>query len=75
LRYTSRCSFPDNEVVGKHAHYAGKRIKRGLFKTKKGVILNADVNAVYNIPGQGVPDAFADGIKGAGLHPVLVGLA
>ena len=48
-RYTSKCSFLDNEEVKKHKEYVGKRIKRGLFKTKKGLLINADVNAAYNI--------------------------
>ncbi len=73
--YTSRCSFLDGEAVGQHTQYAGQRVKRGLFRTRAGVIINADVNAAYNILQQGVPEAFADGIEGAGLHPVLIGLA
>lgn len=47
--YTSKCSFIDNEDVCKHDKYKGKRIKRGLFKTNKGKLINADVNAAYNI--------------------------
>ena len=47
--YTSKCSFLDSEVVQKHEIYAGKRIKRGLFKTAKGVFINADINAAFNI--------------------------
>jgi len=74
-RYTSRCSFADGEVVGRHAQHAGQRIKRGLFRARSGVLINADVNAAYHILRQGVPEAFADGIEGAGLHPVLIGLA
>jgi len=72
--YTSRCSFMDGEVIGRHARYAGKRIRRGLFRTKAGTIINADVNAAYNILQKAVPEAFADGIEGVGLHPVLLGL-
>lgn len=47
--YTSKCSFLDNESVEKHDVYMGKRIKRGLFKTSNGSLINADVNASYNI--------------------------
>ncbi|GAH12050.1 unnamed protein product, partial [marine sediment metagenome] len=47
--YTSKCSFLDNESIQKHKNYAGKRINRGLFRSRKGIVLNADVNAGYNI--------------------------
>ena len=47
--YTSKCSALDNEEVRKHEIYLGKRIKRGLFKTKEGKLLNADVNGSFNI--------------------------
>jgi putative transposase len=55
--YTSKCSFLDNESIQKHNNYAGKRINRGLFRSKKGIILNADVNAGYNIIKKVVPNA------------------
>jgi putative transposase len=29
--HTSKCSFLDDETVGHHDHYAGKRVRRGLF--------------------------------------------
>jgi len=47
--YTSKCSFLDDECIGKHEHYQGRRVKRGLFKTATGVLINADVNASFNI--------------------------
>ena len=47
--YTSKCSFVDDEEIVKHTTYAGRRINRELFKTKKGIIINADVNGAYNI--------------------------
>ena len=47
--YTSKCSFLDNELICKHETYNGKRIKRGLFKTQKGILINADVNGSFNI--------------------------
>lgn len=47
--YTSKCSFLDNEDIRKHETYSGKRIKRGLFKSKDNKIINADVNGALNI--------------------------
>ena len=47
--YTSKCSFLDEEDVKKHENYKGKRIKRGLFKSEKGIEYNADINGSYNI--------------------------
>lgn len=47
--YTSKCSFLDNEPVQKQQHYQGKRIKRGLFQSKTGKLINADVNGSLNI--------------------------
>lgn len=47
--YTSKCSAIDLEPVKKHQDYLGKRIKRGLFKSHNGKLVNADVNAAYNI--------------------------
>jgi putative transposase len=47
--YTSRCSFIDNEKICKHDKYKGSRIKRGLFKTESGLLINSDVNGSYNI--------------------------
>lgn len=47
--YTSKCSFIDNEEICHHDIYLGKRIKRGLFKSKLGKIINADLNGSLNI--------------------------
>lgn len=47
--YTSKCSFLDNELIEKHESYLGKRIKRGLFKSAKGKLINADLNGSLNI--------------------------
>jgi len=41
--YTSKCSFLDNESIEKHESYLGKRIKRGLFRSAKGKLINADL--------------------------------
>jgi len=72
--YTSKCSFLDNEEIGKKEIYAGRRIKRGLFKSSNGTLINADVNGGYNILKKAFPKAFADGIGRCGLHPIIVNI-
>lgn len=47
--HTSKCSFLDKESVEHHAKYKGKRVKRGLFRTSNGILINADVNGSLNI--------------------------
>ena len=47
--YTSKCSFLDSEPLRKHSNYVGKRIKRGLFKSAKDKLINADLNGSLNI--------------------------
>ena len=47
--YTSKCSFIDFEEIGHHDTYSGNRIKRGLFKSKTGRLINADLNGSLNI--------------------------
>lgn len=47
--YTSKCSFLDLEEITKQKEYLGKRVKRGLFQIKEGVLINADVNGSLNI--------------------------
>jgi len=72
--HTSKCSFLDLEPLEHREEYAGRRISRGLFRSSKGVVINADVNAAYNIIRKAFPEAFADGIEGAGLHPARMDL-
>ena len=47
--YTSKCSFLDKEKIQKHDTYKGKRVKRGLFISSKGIKINADINGSLNI--------------------------
>lgn len=53
--YTSKASFVDHDEIPVYGEteekpqFSGKRISRGLYKTKQGFILNADVNGSYNI--------------------------
>ena len=47
--YTSKTSFIDLEPMKHQEKYLGRRIKRGMFKTKDGLLINADVNGAANI--------------------------
>ena len=57
----------------KHENYLGRRIKRGLFKTLTGRLINADVNGSYNIMKKAIPDViYTKGIEGLGVNPVVL---
>ena len=47
--YTSKCDSLALEEIKKHEAYLGKRIKRGLFQSSIGKLINADVNGSLNI--------------------------
>ncbi len=47
--YTSGTSYLDGEIPDKASYNISRRIKRGLFKSNKGTLINADVNAAYQI--------------------------
>ena len=54
--YTSKSSFLDNDILPVYDksttndyHFSGKRISRGLYQSKNGLILNADINGASNI--------------------------
>lgn len=57
--YTSKASFLDNDNIPVYGEtenpkFSGRRIKRGLYKTSKGQMINADVNGSYNIMRKGL---------------------
>ncbi len=68
--YTSAASFLDldempiygEEIEGEEIKFSGVRLKRGLYRSKSGKIINADVNASYNILRKAWTKAFAEGI-------------
>lgn len=70
--HTSKCSFLDNEPIKHHDKYLGRRLKRGLFKTAKGILIHADVNGGLNIIKKALPKAFSNGIEGLRLIPISV---
>ncbi len=47
--YTSKCDALGLEDIKKHTNYKGKRVKRGLFQSSIGKLINADVNGALNI--------------------------
>lgn len=70
--YTSGTSFVDNEDPVKENYDKTRRVHRGLFIGNNSVKINADVNGAYQIMKKVIPNAFADGIEGAGLHPLTI---
>ena len=70
--YTSGTSFLDNEEPTKENYDKKRRVYRGLFVSKSGKTINADVNGAYQIMKKVVPDAFSEGIEGVGLHPKIL---
>jgi len=72
--YTSKCSSLDLEQIKKQDTYLGTRIKRGLFKTSKGLKINADVNGSLNIGRKVFGDVFIPANIGQVLCPVKVNL-
>ena len=53
--YTSKASFSDKDKLPTYGEddsnikFSGMRVKRGLYKSKKGILINADVNGASNI--------------------------
>ena len=54
--YTSKASYLDNDNIPTYTkgdntkyQFSGKRIHRGLYKTKEGILINADINGALNI--------------------------
>lgn len=73
--YTSKCDFLSEEKVKKHEKYLGRRVKRGLFKSSTGKLINADINGAFNIlrKVKVVPNLLLrKGIEGVGLHPRVI---
>ena len=74
--YTSGTSFLDNEEPTKENYNKSRRLKRGLFKSNNGTLINADVNGSLQIlkkvfPNAFADDAFADGIEVC-LTPLII---
>ncbi|MDQ0196444.1 RNA-guided endonuclease InsQ/TnpB family protein [Paenibacillus wynnii] len=60
--YTSKASSIDNDFIPTYGDkliplFSGRRIARGLYRSKQGLLLNADVNGAYNILRKKIPHA------------------
>lgn len=74
--YTSKCSFLDNEPLQYSDSYLGRRVHRGLFKSNKGKLINADVNGAFNIIRKVIPTfnvhSLNYGIQDIAVYPTLI---
>lgn len=71
--YTSGTSCLDNELPIKENYNKARRVHRGLFVSNKGIKINADVNAAYQIMKK-VFSNITNEIVGEHLHPVIINL-
>ena len=75
--YTSKASFIDDDFIPDYNEtttpaFTGKRIKRGLFKSRDGVVVNADLNGAANILRKEFPDAIKSANKKEILNNIIV---
>ena len=61
--YTSGVSSIDKEEINKENYDKKRRIERGLFKTNKGKIINADVNGSINILRKYIKNIFSPNLE------------
>jgi len=81
--YTSQASFLDGDYIPVYtidnlgtAHtFSGKRITRGSYMTKDGIIVNADVNAAANILAKSIRVAMSLPGRGCLEHPWRIRVA
>ena len=76
--YTSKASFLDNDDIPVYGEtdnpkFSGRRVKRGLYKTSNGQLINADVNGACNIMRKGLMNNHLSLQMGSPLiHPLIV---
>lgn len=70
--YTSGTSALDDELPIKDNYNKTRRIKRGLFKSNDGILINSDVNGSIQIGKKVNPNIFDDyGLEGC-LNPIII---
>jgi hypothetical protein len=76
--YTSKSSFLDYDPIPTYGQkddpikFSGSRIKRGLYKSANGTIINADVNGSYNILRKVFPTAIKPRDSGCAVRPIRI---
>ena len=76
--YTSKASSIDKDIIPTFGDehipkFSGRRIKRGLYRSLDGTIINADVNGAYNILRKAVP-SFFEGIEVVVSQPLKINI-
>ena len=61
--YTSGVSSIDKEEINRENYNKRRRIKRGLFKTNSGKIINADINGALNILRKYIKEIFSPNLE------------
>ena len=61
--YTSGVSSIDKEEINRENYNKSRRIKRGLFKTNRGRIINADINGALNILRKYIKEIFSPNLE------------
>ena len=76
--YTSKASFLDNDDIPVYGEtdnpkFSGRRVKRGLYKTSDGWLINTDVNGSYNIMRKGLMNNYLPfNVDNPLIHPLVV---
>lgn len=76
--YTSKASFLDNDHIPVYGEtenlkFSGHRIKRGLYQSGNGQLINADVNGSYNILRKGLMNNHLSfNVDNPLIHPLVV---
>lgn len=74
--YTSKSSFLDFDLIPNlkddKISFSGERIKRGLYKSGSGRLINADVNGSYNIMRKEVGDVVLPVDRGFVFNPIKI---
>lgn len=80
--YTSKASFIDMDYLPIYKEkdnikytFSGKRIFRGLYKSKEGQLINSDVNGAYNILRKVISKFNYKEIVGVGYTPYKINIA
>ncbi len=72
--YTSKVDHLAGETIEHHDKYLGKRIKRGLFQSSIGKLINADINGALGIARKVISDSVIKQIINRGLvfNPIKI---